>query len=73
MVVVTSSSLWPASTSSSPVPLNTEVLVAEWSRYRIVAALVPSSSPVPLKTHRVEQRCTLNVSRTEAFSCWCGS
>ncbi|GFT87285.1 uncharacterized protein TNCV_3953961 [Trichonephila clavipes] len=31
-----------------------------------------SSSPVPLKTRRVEQRCTLNLSRTEMFSRWCG-
>ncbi|PRD29457.1 UNVERIFIED_CONTAM: hypothetical protein NCL1_29355 [Trichonephila clavipes] len=26
---------------------------------------VMSSSPVPLKTHRVGQRCTLNLSRAE--------
>ncbi|GFW59243.1 uncharacterized protein TNCV_2781741 [Trichonephila clavipes] len=32
---------------------------------------VMSSSPVPLKTHRVGQRCTLNLSRTETSSCWC--
>ncbi|GFY30590.1 hypothetical protein TNCV_3117521 [Trichonephila clavipes] len=30
--------------------------VAEWYRFRIVACLVTSSSPVPLKTRRVEQR-----------------
>ncbi|GFX99670.1 hypothetical protein TNCV_3053271 [Trichonephila clavipes] len=30
--------------------------VAEWYRYRIVACLVPSSSPVPLKTHHVGER-----------------
>ncbi|GFW18795.1 hypothetical protein TNCV_5132481 [Trichonephila clavipes] len=29
--------------------------VAEWSRYRIVASLVTSLSPVPLRTHRVGQ------------------
>ncbi|GFV54102.1 uncharacterized protein TNCV_5119371 [Trichonephila clavipes] len=46
--------------------------VAEWYRYRIVACLVTSSSPVPLKTHRVGQRCTLNLSRTEMSSRWCG-
>ncbi|GFW69506.1 uncharacterized protein TNCV_488521 [Trichonephila clavipes] len=46
--------------------------VAEWSRYRIVACLVTSSSPVPLKTRRVEQRCTLNMSRAETSSSWCG-
>ncbi|GFW96038.1 uncharacterized protein TNCV_957521 [Trichonephila clavipes] len=46
--------------------------VAEWYRYRIVACLVTSSSPVPLKTRRVGQRCTLNLSRAEASSRWCG-
>ncbi|GFW27686.1 uncharacterized protein TNCV_765681 [Trichonephila clavipes] len=33
---------------------------------------VLSSSPVPLKTRRVGQRCTLNLSRAETSSCWCG-
>ncbi|GFS51984.1 uncharacterized protein TNCV_1104271 [Trichonephila clavipes] len=33
---------------------------------------VMSSSSVPLKTHRVGQRCTLNLSRAETFSRWCG-
>ncbi|GFV92881.1 uncharacterized protein TNCV_1692741 [Trichonephila clavipes] len=47
-------------------------LVAEWYRYRIVACLVTSSSPVPLKTRRVGQRCTLNLSRAESSSRWCG-
>ncbi|GFW36477.1 uncharacterized protein TNCV_1344381 [Trichonephila clavipes] len=46
--------------------------VAEWYRCRIVACLVTGSSPVPLKTHRVEQRCTLNLSRAETSSRWCG-
>ncbi|GFU88936.1 uncharacterized protein TNCV_4446111 [Trichonephila clavipes] len=45
--------------------------VAEWYRYRIVA-IGRSSSPVPLKTRRVGQRCTLNLSRAETFSSWCG-
>ncbi|GFU21247.1 hypothetical protein TNCV_9101 [Trichonephila clavipes] len=40
-----------------------QAAVAEWSRYRIVAGLVTSLSPVPLKTHRVGERCTLNLSR----------
>ncbi|GFS61552.1 hypothetical protein TNCV_4312421 [Trichonephila clavipes] len=31
-----------------------------------------SSSPVPLKTRRVGQRCTLNLSRAETSSRWCG-
>ncbi|GFU91498.1 hypothetical protein TNCV_2542661 [Trichonephila clavipes] len=43
-------------------------VVAEWYRYRIVACLVTSSSPVPLKTRRVGQRCTLNLSRAETSS-----
>ncbi|GFV64797.1 hypothetical protein TNCV_808941 [Trichonephila clavipes] len=30
-------------------------------------------SPVPLKTRRVGQRCTLNMSRAETSSRWCGS
>ncbi|GFW09058.1 uncharacterized protein TNCV_3081501 [Trichonephila clavipes] len=47
-------------------------VVAEWYRYRIVACLVTSSSPVPLKTRRVGQRCTLNLSRAETSSRWCG-
>ncbi|GFY01574.1 uncharacterized protein TNCV_2607581 [Trichonephila clavipes] len=46
--------------------------VAEWYRYRIVACLVMSSSPVPLKTRRVEHRCTLNLSRAKTSSRWCG-
>ncbi|GFV88572.1 uncharacterized protein TNCV_1243821 [Trichonephila clavipes] len=33
---------------------------------------VMSSSPVPLKTRRVGQRCTLNLSRAQTFSRWCG-
>ncbi|GFV63922.1 uncharacterized protein TNCV_3787951 [Trichonephila clavipes] len=46
--------------------------VAEWYRFRIVTYLVTSSSPVPLKTHRVGQRCPLNLSRAETSSRWCG-
>ncbi|GFW48935.1 uncharacterized protein TNCV_3901331 [Trichonephila clavipes] len=46
--------------------------VAEWYRHRIVAGFVTSSSPVPLKTRRVGQRCTLNQSRAETSSRWCG-
>ncbi|GFX51872.1 uncharacterized protein TNCV_3062901 [Trichonephila clavipes] len=33
---------------------------------------VMSSRPVPLKTRRVGQRCTLNLSRAETSSRWCG-
>ncbi|GFY27190.1 uncharacterized protein TNCV_2068111 [Trichonephila clavipes] len=31
-----------------------------------------SSSPVPLKTRHVGQRCTLNLSRAEKSTRWCG-
>ncbi|GFV73879.1 uncharacterized protein TNCV_2625821 [Trichonephila clavipes] len=41
-------------------------------RYRTVACFVTGSSLVPLKTRRVGQRCTLNLSRAETFSRWCG-
>ncbi|GFV47658.1 uncharacterized protein TNCV_1708541 [Trichonephila clavipes] len=44
--------------------------VAEWYRYRTVACFVTGSSPVPLKTRRVGQRCTLNLSRAETSSRW---
>ncbi|GFX85887.1 uncharacterized protein TNCV_2472891 [Trichonephila clavipes] len=40
--------------------------------YRIVACLVTSSIPVPLKTRRVDQRCTLNLSRAETSTRWSG-
>ncbi|GFU49234.1 hypothetical protein TNCV_2675251 [Trichonephila clavipes] len=43
-----------------------------FSRYRNVACFVTSSRPVPLKTRRVGQRCTLNLSRAETSSRWCG-
>ncbi|GFV60134.1 uncharacterized protein TNCV_3886521 [Trichonephila clavipes] len=46
--------------------------VAEWYRYRTVACFVTSSSPVPLKTRGVGQRCALNLSRAETSSRWCG-
>ncbi|GFU48135.1 uncharacterized protein TNCV_4229801 [Trichonephila clavipes] len=45
-------------------------VVAERYKYRIMACLVTSSIPVPLKTHRVGQRCTLNLSRAEMSSRW---
>ncbi|GFU32581.1 uncharacterized protein TNCV_3044691 [Trichonephila clavipes] len=57
----------PNSTTTSD-----EAAVAEWYRYRIVACLVTSSIPVLLKTRRVGQRCTLNLSRAETSSRWCG-
>ncbi|GFS98061.1 uncharacterized protein TNCV_2170511 [Trichonephila clavipes] len=46
--------------------------VAEWYRYRTVAGFVTGSIPVPLKTRRVGQRCTLNLSRADTSSRWCG-
>ncbi|GFX73805.1 uncharacterized protein TNCV_4291211 [Trichonephila clavipes] len=51
---------------------NSVPAVAELHRYRIVACLVTSSSPVPLKTHRVGQQCTLTLPRAETSSRWCG-
>ncbi|GFX45118.1 uncharacterized protein TNCV_3431661 [Trichonephila clavipes] len=50
---------------------NIWTVVAEWSKYRMVAGLVTSSSPVPLKTHRIGKRCTLNLSRAQTSSRWC--
>ncbi|GFU71680.1 uncharacterized protein TNCV_3036201 [Trichonephila clavipes] len=44
--------------------------VAEWSRLRIEAGLVTSSSPVSLKTLRVGVRGTLNLSRAQTSSRW---
>ncbi|GFU95787.1 uncharacterized protein TNCV_4903791 [Trichonephila clavipes] len=44
----------------------------ECSRYRFVSGLVTILSPVPLETRRVEHQCTLNLSRAEMSSRWCG-
>ncbi|GFW03540.1 uncharacterized protein TNCV_3020521 [Trichonephila clavipes] len=46
--------------------------VAECSRYWIVAGLVTSSSPVPLNTRHVGQRCTVNLSTAQTYSRCCG-
>ncbi|GFW64289.1 uncharacterized protein TNCV_2415391 [Trichonephila clavipes] len=46
--------------------------VAKWSRYRIVTGLVTSSSPVPLNTRREGERYTLNLSKSQTSSRWCG-
>ncbi|GFV63892.1 uncharacterized protein TNCV_3787651 [Trichonephila clavipes] len=54
------------------LPLYSVAAVGEWYRYRTVACFVTSLSPVPLKTRRVGQRCTLNLSRAETSSRWCG-
>ncbi|GFX73604.1 uncharacterized protein TNCV_1263731 [Trichonephila clavipes] len=37
-----------------------------------MAGLVTSSSPVPQKIRRVWERCTLNLSRAQTSSRWCG-
>ncbi|GFY30197.1 uncharacterized protein TNCV_3091041 [Trichonephila clavipes] len=58
--------------SQNNLPAVKVAVVAEWYRHRIVAGFVTSSSPVPLKTRRVGQRCTLNLSRAEMSSRWCG-
>ncbi|GFV84531.1 transposable element Tcb2 transposase [Trichonephila clavipes] len=58
--------------SSLPIPVSDMAAVAEWYWYRTVACFVTGSSPVPLKTRRVGQRCTLNLSRAETSSRWCG-
>ncbi|GFV42208.1 uncharacterized protein TNCV_3164391 [Trichonephila clavipes] len=66
-------SLRPSAIENLPCSgANSVVTVAEWYRHRIVAGFVTSSSPVPLKTRRVGQRCTLNLSRAETSSRWCG-
>ncbi|GFV01938.1 hypothetical protein TNCV_4978891 [Trichonephila clavipes] len=49
--------------------INPVATVAEWSG-RIVAGLV--TSPVTLKTRRAEKLCTLNLSRAQSSSRWCG-
>ncbi|GFV80627.1 hypothetical protein TNCV_4617891 [Trichonephila clavipes] len=40
--------------------------------YLLITISVTSSSPVPLTTHRVGVRCTLNLSRAQASYCWSG-
>ncbi|GFW50222.1 uncharacterized protein TNCV_4696401 [Trichonephila clavipes] len=63
---------WPSVEVKRVLSTLLEAAVAEWYRHRIVAGFVTSSSPVPLKTRRVGQRCTLNLSRAETSSRWCG-
>ncbi|GFT33866.1 hypothetical protein TNCV_4383581 [Trichonephila clavipes] len=46
--------------------LSNPIVLKDHGRYAM------SSSPVPLKTRRVGQRCTLNLSRAETSSRWCG-
>ncbi|GFT04095.1 gag-pol polyprotein [Trichonephila clavipes] len=40
--------------------------------YLLITKEVTSSSPVPLKTRRLGERCTLNLSRAQTSSCWSG-
>ncbi|GFW86658.1 uncharacterized protein TNCV_4334421 [Trichonephila clavipes] len=40
--------------------------------YLLIPKGVTSSSPRPLKTRRVGERCTLNLSRAQTSSCWSG-
>ncbi|GFX46616.1 uncharacterized protein TNCV_4550551 [Trichonephila clavipes] len=61
-----------SSSLGNSFPSSRVAAVAEWYRYRTVACFVTGSSPVPLKTRRVGQRCTLNLSRAETSSRWCG-
>ncbi|GFY05445.1 uncharacterized protein TNCV_961401 [Trichonephila clavipes] len=42
------------------------------SCYLLITKGVTSSSPVPLKTRRVGEKCTLNLSRAQTSSCWSG-
>ncbi|GFU25171.1 eukaryotic translation initiation factor 4E-binding protein Mextli [Trichonephila clavipes] len=63
-------SLFTDPISDSKFPPPDVAAVAEWYRYRTVACFVTGSSPVPLKTRRVGQRCTLNLSRAETSSRW---
>ncbi|GFX41999.1 uncharacterized protein TNCV_4516071 [Trichonephila clavipes] len=50
------------------VPVIQVTVVVESYRYQIMACLVTSSNPVPLKTRCVGQRYTLNLSRAERSS-----
>ncbi|GFX93318.1 uncharacterized protein TNCV_151241 [Trichonephila clavipes] len=65
---------WACETGTLPILglFRPGAAVAEWYKYRTVACFVTGSSPVPLKTRRVGQRCTLNLSRAETSSRWCG-
>ncbi|GFU88775.1 uncharacterized protein TNCV_4444521 [Trichonephila clavipes] len=58
---ISSASVQRSEGCSSPV-----VKVSDYGRH------VMSSSPVPLKTRLVGQRCTLNLSRAKTSSRWCG-
>ncbi|GFW46664.1 hypothetical protein TNCV_1937331 [Trichonephila clavipes] len=60
-------------TSSSEVSSRIESgALPLWSRKRTRGRRVMSLSLVPLKTGRVGERCTLNISRTQTSSLWWG-
>ncbi|GFS95667.1 uncharacterized protein TNCV_886211 [Trichonephila clavipes] len=40
--------------------------------YLLIPKGVTSSSPIPLKTHRVGERCSLNLSKAQTSFCWSG-
>ncbi|GFW44130.1 uncharacterized protein TNCV_3854911 [Trichonephila clavipes] len=42
------------------------------SCYLLITKGVTNSRPVPLKTRRVGEICTLNLSRAQTSSCWSG-
>ncbi|GFV09955.1 uncharacterized protein TNCV_4517091 [Trichonephila clavipes] len=61
-------SVWP-----SPISKSIVAAVAEWpKKVSDRGWLVTSSSPVPLKTRCVGERCMLNLSSAQTFSRWCG-
>ncbi|GFV24527.1 uncharacterized protein TNCV_814111 [Trichonephila clavipes] len=62
----------PSPPGGRPPRRGDDAFLASPIKYRTVACLVTNSSPVPLKTRRVGQRCTLNLSRAEMSSRWCG-
>ncbi|GFW14416.1 uncharacterized protein TNCV_410991 [Trichonephila clavipes] len=57
---------------NSSFDLSKVAAVAKWLRYRIMAGMSRVPSPVPLRTHRIGERCTLNLSRAQTSSRWCG-
>ncbi|GFW32573.1 uncharacterized protein TNCV_565191 [Trichonephila clavipes] len=63
-----------SSINSKWLNVNFRATVVQWPRYQrsLNGRHVMSSNPVPIKTHRVGQRCTLNLPRAETSSRWCG-
>ncbi|GFS62076.1 hypothetical protein TNCV_476471 [Trichonephila clavipes] len=71
-LMVKVANLWPAGHEFKSVPLKTCGRCSLVVNVSDRIWLVTSSSPVPLKTHRVGQRCALHLSRAHTSSCWCG-